>query len=77
VRRARELAVGHTALCVSHQLPIWTVRRYLEGGRMWHDPRKRQCGLASLTTLVYHGDLLVEVAYREPAGAIGPSVPGA
>jgi broad specificity phosphatase PhoE len=76
VRRARELAVGHTALCVSHQLPIWTVRRHLEGRRMWHDPRKRQCGLASLTTLVYHGDRLVELRYSEPADATAPGVPG-
>ena len=42
-----ELAEGHEALCVSHQLPIWTLRRYVEGRRLWHDPRRRQCALAS------------------------------
>ncbi|HTK64684.1 MAG TPA: histidine phosphatase family protein [Pseudonocardia sp.] len=77
VERARDLAAGHTALCVSHQLPIWTVRRNLEGQRMWHDPRHRQCGLASLTTLDFDGDKLVAVRYSEPAGASDPTVTGA
>jgi broad specificity phosphatase PhoE len=77
VARARELAAGHTAVCVSHQLPVWTVRRNLEHKRMWHDPRRRQCGLASLTTLVFDGDELLEVRYREPAGASDPTVTGA
>jgi broad specificity phosphatase PhoE len=62
---------------VSHQLPIWTARRNLEGLRMWHDPRKRQCGLASLTTLDFDGDRLVAVRYSEPAGASDPRVTGA
>ncbi|MDT7588526.1 MAG: hypothetical protein QOE32_6076 [Pseudonocardiales bacterium] len=77
VSRATELAAGHTAVCVSHQLPIWTSRRNFEGKRMWHDPRQRQCGLASLTTLVFDGDELVELRYREPAGASDPTVTGA
>jgi broad specificity phosphatase PhoE len=77
IARARELAAGHTAVCVSHQLPIWTVRRNLEHKRMWHDPRRRQCGLASLTTLVFDGDELLELRYREPAGAGDPTVTGA
>ena len=29
---------------------------------------RRQCGLASLTSLEYDGDRLVSVAYTEPAG---------
>ncbi len=77
VERARVLAAGHTAVCVSHQLPIWTARRNLENKRMWHDPRQRQCGLASLTTCVFDGDQLVQVRYREPAGASDPKVAGA
>ena len=77
VDRARGLAAGHTALCVSHQLPIWTARRNFEGQHMWHDPRKRQCGLASLTTLDFDGDELVAVRYSEPAGASDPMVTGA
>ncbi len=77
VERARELAEGHTAVCVSHQLPIWTARRNFEGKRMWHDPRQRQCALASLTTLVFDGQRLVDVRYSEPAGASDPTVTGA
>ena len=46
---ARDAARGHEAVCVSHQLPIWIVRSFVERRRLWHDPRKRQCTLASLT----------------------------
>ncbi|ASY33419.1 histidine phosphatase family protein [Streptomyces sp. CLI2509] len=67
VEAARDRARGHEAVCVSHQLPIWTLRSYLERRRLWHDPRKRQCTLASLTTLTYRGDHLVSVGYSEPA----------
>jgi broad specificity phosphatase PhoE len=65
----RDRAAGHEAVCVSHQLPIWTLRRYVEGRRLWHRPDRRQCGLASLTSLTYDGDLLTHVVYSEPAGA--------
>ncbi len=75
---ARVAADGHEAVCVSHQLPIWTLRNYVEGRRLWHDPRRRQCGLASLTTLVYAGDRLLRVEYAEPAGPTpSHAVPGA
>jgi broad specificity phosphatase PhoE len=66
VHRARRHAAGHEAVCVSHQLPIWTLRRHLDQRRLWHDPRRRQCSLASLTSLVFAGEALVEVAYCEP-----------
>ncbi len=75
---ARDAARGHAAVCVSHQLPIWTLRLHLQGRRYIHDPRRRQCGLASVTSLVYDGDRLAEIAYAEPAGATDPdAVPGA
>ena len=77
VNAARVAAVGHEAVCVSHQLPVWTLRRFLQGERLWHDPRHRQCGLASLTSLVYEGDTLVDIVYSEPAGASDPRVSGA
>lgn len=77
VHRARGLAAGHAAVCVSHQLPIWTLRRHVEGRRLWHDPRRRQCALASLTTLIFDGDQLAEIHYREPAGSSDPKVTGA
>lgn len=75
--RARALALGHEALCVSHQLPIWTLRRFLEGRRLWHDPRHRQCSLASLTSLEFDDEKLVRISYTEPAGATDPKVTGA
>jgi broad specificity phosphatase PhoE len=66
---ARDRARGHEAVCVSHQLPIWTVRRHVEGRKLWHRPDRRQCGLASLTSLTWEDDRVVLVTYSEPAGA--------
>jgi broad specificity phosphatase PhoE len=66
---ARDAAIGHEAVCVSHQLPIWTVRRWVEGRRLWHRPDLRQCGLASLTSLTWEDGALRHVTYSEPAGA--------
>lgn len=76
-QRARAAAEGHEAVCVSHQLPIWTLRLYLEGKRMWHDPRRRECSLASLTSLVFEDERFVKVVYSEPVGATNPRVTGA
>ncbi|GAA1460619.1 histidine phosphatase family protein [Williamsia maris] len=75
--KARDTAKGHEAVCVSHQLPVYTLRRFLEGQRLWHDPRKRQCSLASVTSLMYDGDALVDIVYSEPAGASDPRATGA
>ncbi|MCH5643922.1 histidine phosphatase family protein [Gordonia sp. ABSL49_1] len=75
--KARDAAKGHEAICVSHQLPVYTLRRFLEGQRLWHDPRRRQCSLASLTSLIYEDDALVDIIYSEPAGASDPLVTGA
>jgi broad specificity phosphatase PhoE len=77
VHRARQLAAGHEALCVSHQLPIWTLRRFVTGQHLWHDPRRRQCALASLTSLVFDDAELVQVRYSEPAGHSDPTQTGA
>ncbi len=75
---ARDLARGHEAVCVSHQLPIWTLRLHVEGRRFAHDPRRRQCALASVTSVTYDGDRPVGVTYAEPAGPTDPdAVPGA
>ena len=68
---ARDGAEGHEAVLVSHQLPIWTVRRFVEGRPLWHRPDRRQCGLASLTSLTWQGPDLVTVTYTEPAGLAG------
>ena len=68
---ARDAALGHEAVLVSHQLPIWTLRRFVEGRKLWHRPDRRQCGLASLTSLTWSGDKLITVGYTEPAGLAG------
>jgi broad specificity phosphatase PhoE len=64
---AREAAEGHEAVCVSHQLPIWTLRRHVEKKRLWHDPRRRECALASLTSFHFEDTKIVGIAYSEPA----------
>ncbi|MEY9836998.1 broad specificity phosphatase PhoE [Streptacidiphilus sp. EB103A] len=70
---ARDAARGHEAVCVSHQLPIWITRSFAEHRRLWHDPRKRQCSLASLTSFTYHGDKIVSIGYSEPARDLLPT----
>jgi broad specificity phosphatase PhoE len=77
VQAARVAAEGHEAVCISHQLPIWTLRRYVERKRLWHDPRRRQCGLASLTSFRFVGSKVVGVDYSEPAAHLVALSPGA
>ena len=67
VARARDAARGHEAVLVSHQLPIWISRLDFEDRRFPHDPRRRQCSLASLTSLTFDGDVLTAVVYTEPS----------
>lgn len=78
VASACAMARGHEAICVSHQLPIWTARRKVERKPLWHDPRHRQCALGSLTSFTFEGDDIAEVTYTEPSGHAGAGqVPGA
>jgi broad specificity phosphatase PhoE len=70
---ARDAARGREAVLVSHQLPIWVTRTFVEGRRLWHDPRRRQCSLASLTSFTYRGDEIVAVGYSEPARDLLPA----
>jgi len=72
VDSAREQARGHEALLVSHQLPIWVARLAISDHRLWHDPRHRECTLASLTSLEFEGDRLVAIHYSEPAADLLP-----
>lgn len=74
---ARIAAVGHEAVCVSHQLPVWTLRRFCEGRRLWHHPGRRECSLASLTSLEFADEQLVGISYSQPSGASNPRVSGA
>jgi broad specificity phosphatase PhoE len=68
VADARAAVRGHEAVLVSHQLPVFVTRRAAEGRPMWHRPDRRQCALASVTSLVYNGDVLEYVRYCEPNG---------
>lgn len=77
LQAARVQAEGHEAVCVSHQLPIWTLRRHLERKRLWHDPRRRQCGLASLTSFHFDGEALTGIGYSEPAAHLVATSPTA
>jgi len=67
VADARVVARGREVVLVSHQLPIWIARMAFEGRRFAHDPRKRQCSLASLTSLTFTGDQLSAIVYTEPS----------
>ena len=68
VYSAVHAADGHQAVLVSHQLPIWTIRRFLAGQRLWHNPTHRECGLASLTSLTFVDGVFDSVRYTDPVG---------
>jgi len=70
---ARDSAGGKDAVCVSHQLPIWILRSAVEGRRLLHDPRKRECTLASVTSFELDNEGMVSnVSYSEPARHLLP-----
>jgi broad specificity phosphatase PhoE len=69
---ARDVAAGHEAVVVSHQLPIWITRLAIENRSFLHDPRKRQCTLCSLTSFTFEDERVVSVGYSEPAGDLIP-----
>lgn len=66
--RARVDAAGHEAVCVSHQLPVETLRRSMTDKQLHHFPTKRMCNLASVTSFYFHGDFCVGWGYAELAG---------
>lgn len=70
VHEVRAAAAGHEAVLVLHQLPIWLTRRSAEGRPLVHDPRRRQCGLCSVTSLHFDGPQLSGVGYAEPAASL-------
>lgn len=72
VHDARDAAIGHEAVVVSHQLPIWTTRLFLEKRSYLHHPKNRQCTLCSLTSIVFDDERMVQVRYSEPAGDLIP-----
>ena len=68
VERARIEAAGHEAVCVSHQLPVETLRRAMNSDPLHHFPTKRMCNLASVTSFYFDGDAYVGWGYAELAG---------
>src|ERR1700750_1097884 len=70
-------ARGHEAVCVSHQLPIWTARRAAEGKRLWHHPARRQCALGSVTSLTYTGGRVTPGRHTETRAPARRGVAGA
>ena len=70
---ARDAASGKDAIVVSHQLPIWILRSAIEGRSFLHDPRKRICTLASVTSIHFDNDGMVsDLTYSEPAKHLLP-----
>lgn len=68
LHRARAAAQGHEAVCVSHQLPVETLRRSMNSQPLHHFPTRRLCNLASLTSFYFDGDRYVGWGYAELAG---------
>ena len=81
MREAWDAAASGDVVIVSHQLPIWVTRLAVEGRPLWHDPRRRECSLTSVTSLVYEeGRRVPRVEYHEPNRALlkdASSLPGA
>lgn len=79
VQRDRMWAAIHDAavanpdsdtVMVSHQLPIWVARMSFEQRGFLHDPRRRECALASLTSFHLENGSAVAMSYAEPAAHI-------
>ena len=68
LHRARAKAAGHEAVCVSHQLPVETLRRAMTSKPLHHFPTRRLCNLASLTSFYFDGEDFAGWGYAELAG---------
>ena len=62
---------------VSHQLPIWMTRLSGEGRSLVHDPRRRECDLASITSFTFASSTLVSVSYESICADLQPGTAGA
>ena len=70
---ARDAAAGKDAFAISHQLPIWILRSAIEERPMFHDPRKRECSLASVTSIHFDDENVISgITYSEPARHLLP-----
>ncbi|MDP9806671.1 broad specificity phosphatase PhoE [Trueperella bonasi] len=70
IAHAIDHARGGEAVLFSHQLTIWTMRRFVERKPLAHDPRKRECSLASVTSLTFADKQLLALDYWEPVGCL-------
>lgn len=70
---ARGASIGHEAVIVSHQLPIWIARLSAVRRPYIHDPRRRRCTLCSITSFHFGPSGLTGVSYSEPALDLIPS----
>jgi broad specificity phosphatase PhoE len=70
IRDAAQQTPDQDTVMVSHQLPIWVARCHFEGRSYLHDPRSRECGLASLTSFTLVDGEPVVMDYSAPAAHI-------
>lgn len=70
IRDAAAATPDGDTVMVSHQLPIWVARLSFEGRSYLHDPRKRECALASVTSFVIEDGKPVSMAYASPAAHV-------
>jgi broad specificity phosphatase PhoE len=56
IRDAAAATPDADTVMVSHQLPIWVARSVFERRSLLHDPRSRQCALASVTSFAMEAD---------------------
>ena len=69
--RARVKAAGHEAVCVSHQLPVETLRRAMTKQNLHHFPTRRLCNLASVTSFYFHDDGFMCASNNDGLGHAG------
>jgi len=73
IREAAAATPDGDTVMVSHQLPIWVARLSFEGRSYLHDPRKRECAVASVTSFTFEDGEPVSVSYASPAAHLSAS----
>ncbi|MDY6049355.1 MAG: histidine phosphatase family protein [Corynebacterium sp.] len=70
LHRAADEAKGHEAILVSHELPVVMVQRTIAGQPLPHNPARRRCSLASVTSVYVENSQIVDMYYSEPAAEV-------
>lgn len=70
IEQVRERVEGREAILITHQLPIVCIQRSARRQALAHNPADRQCELASVSSLIFHGSDLADLVYTEPAQEI-------